>query len=175
MENSIYNIKYWDIMLRQNSETAKMISDIRWNFVKEINPKIVLDYGSGPGWFRCYAPKGIEVDTFDTAPWPQTGLRHDRYDLITFWDVIEHFKDLDKELKILLHHANVIALTVPIKPKRQDLSTWKHYKPNEHFQYFTDQSLDKILNDYGFQRIKYGNIECPPRTDITSYLYKRNA
>lgn len=162
-------------MIRQNSETSKIISDIRWDFVKEANPKIVLDYGSGPGWFRAFAPKGIEVDTFDKAPWPQTGILHNRYDLVTFWDVIEHFQDLDKELKPLLKWSSMIALTVPIKPEGQDLKTWKHYKPGEHFQYFSHESLNKIFNGYNFSRVKFNNVECPPRTDIFSYLFKRNA
>ena len=96
-----YNKTYWNLMLKQNTKTAKLISDVRWKFVESIKPKIVLDYGAGPCFLSKYAPEGIIVDTFDIGNFPikYTGIRHKEYDLTFFCDVLEHIPDfrvLDK-------------------------------------------------------------------------------
>lgn len=170
-----YDINYWDLMLKQNSSTAEMISKIRWDFVNKINPRIVLDYGSGPGWFRAFRPPGVEVDTFDIAPWPQTGINHDAYDLITFWDVIEHFEDLDKQLLSKLEMTRFVAGTTPILPEGQDIKRWKHFKPGEHYQYFTEKGLIDYFIKNGFQLLKTGYPENPPRVNIISFLFKKTS
>jgi hypothetical protein len=48
MDKSIYDINYWNKMIRQNSTSAELISRIRWDFVSMVKPKIVLDYGCFP-------------------------------------------------------------------------------------------------------------------------------
>jgi len=128
-----YDLNYWEKMLRQNSSTAETICRIRWNFVREIRPKIVLDFGSGPGWFRAFRPSYVEeMDTYDIAPWPQTGIQHERYELITFWDSLEHVKFLNS-LDDIFSKTKYIALSLPVRPKGIKLTEWKHYKPGEHW------------------------------------------
>jgi len=166
-----YDLRYWDKMIRQNSTTAEAIAKVRWNFVNSINAKNVLDYGCGPGWFRAFRPEGIRVDTYDIAPWPQTEITCEQYDLITFWDVFEHIENHDI-LKPLFKGADFIALAIPILPKDQDLIEWKHFKPGEHIHYFTEKGLKTYLSKYGFTLIKKGTPECPPRKDISSFLFK---
>jgi len=170
-----YNIDYWDKMIRQNSPTAKQISKVRWNFVRPAKAKRVLDFGSGPGFFRAFRPVGIEVDTFDINPYPQTGILHEVYDLITFWDVMEHFEDLEEFFKkIDASGAKYVALTIPVMKEGLDLMSWKHYKPGEHFHYFSEEELIKVFKDKNFRVVRSGFPECPPREDILSVLLKKN-
>ena len=169
-----YDINYWNTMIRQNSSSAETISKIRWDFVSKIKPKIVLDYGNGPNWFSAFAPQDIEIDSYDIAPWPQTGINHNNYDLITMWDVIEHIPDL-KVLEPLLKSAKAVALATPVLPKGKDLKTWKHYKPDEHINLFTKETLQDYFRKFGFRLIKsgYPECDCGIRQDIFSALFKK--
>lgn len=168
----MYNLDYYEKMLRQNSMTAEKICSIRWDFVKEVNPKIVLDYGCGVGWFRAFRPEETEVDTYDIADYPQTGIQRDKYDLITFWDVLEHIPNFDR-IWNLLDNADYVAVTIPIKPEGVDLLKWKHFKPGEHLHYFTEENLELLFKYYGFILIKKGKPECPPRQDVVSFLFQK--
>jgi hypothetical protein len=159
-------------LLRLYSKSAYEICKIRWDFIREFKIKTILDYGSGVGWFRAYRPKNMIVDNYDIANYPQTGIKHKRYDLICFWDVLEHIPNF-KKLENLFQNTKHIACSVPIKPKDVKLKEWKHYKPNEHLHYFNIEFLDTFFETYGFQKVKDGYPECPPRVDIYSVVYKR--
>lgn len=169
-----YDIQYWHKMIRQNSGSAETINKIRWDFVSKIKPKTVLDFGAGPCFFSAFAPENIKIDTYDIAPWPQTGINHNYYDLITMWDVIEHIPDL-KTLEPFLKLTKAVALTTPILPKGKDVKTWKHYKPDEHVSLFTKQSLQEYFRNFGFRLIKsgYPECDCGIRQDIFSVLFKK--
>lgn len=168
----MYDLAYYEGMLRDYSKTAEDICKIRWNFVAEIRPRIVLDYGCGIGWFRAFRPDGVVVDSFDIADYPQTGIRRIDYDLICFWDVLEHLPNFEV-IADLLANANYVAVTVPIKPKNVALEKWKHFKPGEHLHYFTEKDLDSFFKEYNYKKLKRGYPECPPRQDILSALYER--
>jgi hypothetical protein len=170
---SLYDLDYYELMLRQNSGTAEKINKIRWDFVNLVDIKSVLDYGCGCGWFKAWKPVGIMVDTFDIGEYPQTGIVHNEYDLITLWDVLEHLPNFEV-LEELFFDTKYVAISVPIKPKKVKLETWKHYKPGEHLHYFTEEMLDTFFKTYGFRRIKKGQPECPPRQDIWDFLYEKN-
>ena len=167
----IYNLEYYEKMLREYSKTAEYICQLRWRLILELDDvSTVLDYGSGVGWFRAFRPSGICVDSYDIANYPQTGILRDWYDVICLWDVLEHVGNA-AHLNGLLKRCKYIALTVPIKPKNVKLSDWKHYKPGEHLHYFTPELLDLFFNK--FRRIKSGYFECPPREDILTAIYER--
>lgn len=168
----IYNLDYYENMLRMYSKSAEQISKIRWDFISEVNPSRVLDYGCGCGWFRAYRPDYIVVDTYDIGGYPQTGIILEKYDVVCFWDVLEHLDNFS-EIEEILCNTNYVAITVPIKPSNIKLEEWKHFKPGEHLHYFNKKMLDVFFKKYGFKRIKEGQPECPPRQDINSFLYKK--
>lgn len=171
----IYNLDYYEKMLRLNSSTAEKINAIRWEWVKEVNPKIVLDFGSGVGWFRAFRPDGVEVDTYDIGLYPQTGIRHAEYDLITLWDVLEHIKIL-QPLNGLLERARFVSGTAPLLRKGVLLHNWKHYKPGEHVRYFLQiDGITNMFQPFGFELVKTDRPECPPREDIVSFLYSKTS
>ena len=168
----IYDLNYFEILLRNNSGTAEKIAKIRWDFILEVHSKIVLDYGSGVGWFRAFRPKDVIVDSYDIANYPQTGILHDRYDIICFWDVFEHIPDFSEIVK-LLENTNYVAISLPIKTKKEiGWLEWKHFKQLEHLHYFDLELLDATLGYFHYKKIKCGQPECPPREDIFSLLYE---
>jgi len=166
-----YNLEYYENMLRNYSKTGETISKIRWEFINRLNPHNVLDYGCGVSWFRAYRPDGINVDTFDIGPYPQTGVSLKIYDVTCFWDVLEHIPDFSV-IEPILRISNNIAVSLPISPGEIDLN-WKHYKPGEHLHYFTHETLDVLFKRYGFNKLIDGTPECPPREDIWSFIYKK--
>lgn len=170
-----YDVNYYFNMLKMYSATSKKIADTRWEFIMSyFQPKTVLDYGSGVGFFKAFAPAGVEVDNVDVMPVPQTGITKDRYDLVCFWDVLEHFPTFHEPDKAIAM-TDRVALTVPVIPPGVDLYTWKHYKPGEHLHYFQPETMDAFFKSRGFKRVKWGMPECPPRQDIQSFIYERIA
>jgi len=168
-----YDADYYYNLLRIQTKYAQYIAECRWKFIAESNPKYVLDYGSGVGFFKAFAPPHIQVDTYDIAPYVQTGIRRDAYDVICLWDVLEHIPNIDESLRKLFENTKYVALTIPILPEHKNLKNWKHYKPGEHLHYFSDEDLDVLFDHYGFKRIRSGYPECPPREDVESILYER--
>ena len=166
----VYNINYFENLLRTYSATAQEINEIRWNWVNGCKAKTVLDYGCGCGWFRAYR-NGAHVDTYDVMDVPQTGITKDKYDLVCFWDVLEHIEDLT-QVKSLIEKSGYTAITVPIKPENVEMEKWKHYKPGEHVRYYTFEDMINWMGSCGKSLVKSGTPECPPRTDIYSFLFK---
>lgn len=165
-----YDLDYYENLLRQYSKTAREICEIRWTWVESIHPRTVLDYGCGVGWFRAYRPQGVEVDSYDIGPFPQTGISLKVYDLVCLYDVLEHIEDFSI-LEPVLRLANHVVTSLPIK--NGDLAEWRHFKPGEHLHYFTHETLEALFRRYGFELVKQGSPECPPRRDIESFLFKR--
>jgi hypothetical protein len=166
-----YDLNYLENLLRIQARTGQLIAEIRWDFIdcKKNNIKTILDYGSGVGFFRAFRPEGIEVDNYDVNPCaPQTGITKKTYDLVCLWDVLEH---LTAPLEF---DSKFITITVPIKPKDILLKDWYHFKPGEHLVYFSQEYLDLIFKNFGYQRIKLGQPECPPRKDVWSILYEKD-
>jgi len=172
-----YDCNYYYNLLRIQSSTAKLIADIRWDFIKEIEPKTVLDFGSGCGFFKAFAPPNVQVDTYDIMPIPTTGITRKEYDLVCLFDCIEHVKwdtNPDKKMNKVIQMGKHIFVTVPILPFEKKFSSWKHNKPGEHLWRFkTYDSVIHFFWERGFFLLKAGLPECPPREDITSFLFKK--
>ena len=171
-----YDLEYRDNLLRIHSKTAEEICKIRWDWVKDCEAKTILDYGCGVGWFRAFSPNGSQVDTYDIMPVIQTGITRDNYDLITFWDVLEHIVKLD-DIEFFLKRVKYAAISIPIIPKNVffNLKSWHHYKPGEHIHYFTERSIEQKFRSWGFGLVKKGTPECPPRKDVSNFLFKKEA
>ena len=175
----MYDLNYYENLLRIHSATAERISDIRWHFIEQgvylpagrgWRSKLrVLDYGSGVGWFRAWRPPWAEVWSYDIGLYPQTGIDMVPYDVTCFWDVLEHIRDF-QDIEPILMLSKKVACTVPIIPD-EGLSEWKHFKPGEHLHYFTKDSLVALFDKFGFSPMVENDCECPPRKDVTTFLF----
>ena len=177
-----YDKTYYDNLKKQHSGTAKIINEIRWNFVKEIPFEFVLDYGCGCGELSIYIPsdRKIVVDSYDIGflngeQYPQTGISRSNYDLIFFNDVIEHVDWGNRPDKNIINSFKItkyICVSIPVWKGIGDIKLWKHYKPGEHLTYFNEQEVIKFFKEKNMMLIKSGYPECPPRQDIFSAIFK---
>jgi hypothetical protein len=129
-------------------------------------PGSILDVGYGDGSFlkvcsniipECY---GYDISTY---PIPEgctqvESIIKEFYDVITFFDSLEHFEDIDfvQDLK-----CSSICISVPHCHYKSDewFENWKHRRPNEHLWHFDKQSLTAFMNRMGYTLISCSNVE----------------
>jgi ADP-heptose:LPS heptosyltransferase len=180
-KNILYDKEYYNNLKKQHKETAEKINKKRWDFVNCIPFKVVLDYGCGCGELSKFSPKEVIVDSYDIgklngSPYPQTGINHEKYDLIFFNDIIEHVdwkNNPDKDIEKILKKTKYVCISIPIWEYNGDIKQWKHYKPEEHLSYFNHKEINDFFYNMGFEEIKSDWNECPPREDILSIIYKK--
>ena len=183
MHKFLYDKNYYQKIKSNSEKYAKEINSARWNFVKEIDISVALDYGCANRNLEKYAPPGTIVDSYDIGtidekPFPQTGIIHDKYDIVFFNDVLEHIPDFCV-LDDVLARTKYVAVAIPLYSgsifSYDELSRWRHYKylTGEHLHYFTERSLILFFLVRGFNVVKMGRPEEFIRTDIRNFLFKK--
>lgn len=140
-------------------------------------PGRVLDVGCAAGYFlrvmqeegwevtglepsapiRAAAGELIGADNVRGGTLDDCDLEPASFDLITFWDVIEHIPDPVAALrsarrllapggKLLIETQNVDSLAARLLGKR-----WQHYKHAEHIYHFQPRTLAEVLRRAGFE------------------------
>lgn len=130
-------------------------------FVQDCHRPAVLDVGYGNGSFlkaigqNGLAAYGIEIHKADYGI-ADASYEDDRaYDLITFFDSLEHFPHFDDLRKL---RTRRIIVSYPQRPSWFPMRLdWKHYRPGEHLHYFSLKSLDLLFGN--FERVWCGNFE----------------
>jgi SAM-dependent methyltransferase len=137
------------------------MSELRWSFLQSwlslAAGSRILDVGYGNGAFlkRARAADmsifgidlhnedfGIPVVAFDT---PQD------YDLVCFFDSLEHFPDFAPVSRL---NARNVIVSIPNTPDFFPTTPrkWRHFKPGEHLHYFSHASLERLMRSLGFPR-----------------------
>lgn len=135
-------------------EMTLLMSYLRLGFVKSfVDGGKLLDVGYGNGSFLKLAAKnGFDVYGKDVHG-ADYGIREIElsahvWNLVTFFDSLEHFPDLISVREI---RAECIIVSTPYRPVSfpNDLS-WKHYRPGEHLHYFSENSLMTLFLNMNF-------------------------
>ncbi len=148
---------------------SKAMSALRWDFICATldlpSTSKILDVGYGNGAFLKHADAmgmnifGIDVHSEDFGI-PVVGFEHPlRYDLISFFDSLEHFADFSP---IFTLRARNIIVSLPLTPDflLKTPHRWRHFRPGEHIHYFSSRSLDVFMRRWGFsRRIAQGSPE----------------
>lgn len=131
----------------------------------------ILDVGYGFGHFLKLCNKfgfkthGLEVNKHDISEFAQEGDLEQYYDIITFFDSLEHFQSINfvKNLK-----CKYLLVSLPWCHYTSDewFNSWKHRKYGEHLWHFSDESLTNFLQENGYKVIKISNMEDCLRTPI---------
>lgn len=145
----------------------------------------VLDVGIGDGAFLRgiesfepvkMIPAGMDVNPVGIAylkerdqlvpdPWPRCA------DIVTFWDSLEHIRDPREHLKMTRAYAIV---SLPVFADALDAQGSKHFRPEEHFWYFTRMGFAQFAQQEGFEVVDVLATESAiGRESIETFVLKR--
>jgi len=133
-------------------------------------PDSILEVGYGKGYFLEAAAEIIpDVFGYDinNSPLPEKAQRAvimdgKHFDVICFWDALEHFDNLDFLSDL---DCNMVVVSLPWchydwleamdgEQKADDwFTTWKHRKPDEHLYHFSANALVETLENYGYELV----------------------
>ena len=169
----------------KGSNIANKLNGGRIKLTEKYTNGPILDIGIGSGEFieksklQVYGydinPYGIEWlnnNQIFIDPWeyPQSILS--LFDF-TFWDSLEHMQDPGKILKIIPTFC-YIFVSIPILNNIENVFNSKHYKPNEHFFYFTKDSFINYMFEYNFKFLEISDFEIQAgREDIYSFVFMK--
>lgn len=157
-DKSIYD-KSYEIKYKryEKTETGEEISKARFELVhRYVSTGRLLDYGCGVGSFikHCnyngMVAQGFDINPYGDYCYPEVLLS--QYDIVTFWDAIEHIENPVRLIKGL--NPQYVFLCTPstddFKGRKSDIVTWRHYYPGEHVHYFNERSLSALLETCGY-------------------------
>ena len=121
----------------------------------DINPKAVV-------WLK---DRRIWVDPYEHIPADIEG--------ITMWDTLEHIPK-PTELLEKLRSGMYAFVALPIFDDLTKVRFSKHYRPNEHYYYYTVGGLTKYLDDVGFDFVEICDKESlSGRENILAFAFKK--
>jgi len=140
--------------------------------------KNVLDVGCATGIFLEFLKekginaKGIDISSKMIEKGKKKGLNcettdlfslSEKFDLITLWDVIEHFinpKEVFKKVYQLLEKEEDIIIQTPCKGLISEnfKEEWRHYNPPQHIYLFNQNSLFYLLTLTKFMIVNWIRI-----------------
>lgn len=143
---------------------------------------LVLDVGIGDGAFLRAAEdelprlrlRGCDINPAAIRyleAHGQLGSIELTYDVVTFWDSLEHFRDP----RIPLRAAGRFALvSLPVFPDSSAALRSKHFRPDEHFWYFSPRGFVAFAEGQGFQVVDQLETEnYLGREGISTFILKR--
>lgn len=167
----------------ESTDIANKLNEGR-TALTEKHCKTLLDIGIGSGEF--IRSSSLKVFGFDINPcgidWlEERSLFVDPYmefpevDGVTFWDSLEHIPEPHTLLSIVPVGV-FIFVSLPIFTDLTWIRKSKHYKPNEHYYYFTSSGIISWLTDCGFQFIEMSDVETKAgRQDILTFVFQKIA
>lgn len=186
-DTTIYDKQYYEKYLSLfKSDMNNPLQEVRWNnILKYVNHGKLLDIGCGVGALFANKPNkfkvfGQEINPYCIDHCKKNGYNVDfiktgKFDVITMYDVLEHFPSLDIIEVIKKQMKGILVLSVPNFKKGLDVLAWKHYRPSEHVFGFSHDSIKAIC-----KKFKLNLIECNfdesklrlPEDNIATYIIK---
>lgn len=184
-ERSPYDQAYFDKYVGYAAtDRGREITRARVDMVRQHvgRPASLLDVGIGCGQFldACWhegwaASRGCDVNPAGLA-WLRERKALDApawhtYEVVTFWDSIEHIFDLDGALA---RAETWVFVAMPVFTDLGHVRRSRHFRPDEHFWYFTDAAFRAFMAGAGFDVVDSTEREVElGREDIRSYACRR--
>jgi hypothetical protein len=88
---------------------------------------------------------------------------------LSFWDVLEHIPNF----QTMFYNRKWIFVSVPIFNNAVHALNSKHFRPDEHYWYFTRSGLIVIMASLGYELVEENDEETRiGREDIGSFVFK---
>jgi len=183
--NQIYNKNYFNGDVYKNylkeEEYRRKLFKSKIELIKKYIPAegSVLDVGCGMGFFlmemkkRGYHVDGLEISEYaagiasekvDTriksGDLADISFKLKQFNIVTFWDVLEHIYDPVESLKrvlriikndgvLVIETLNTSSLTARLLKEK-----WPLYYPPYHIYYYNQSSMSRLLENTGFRIVK---------------------
>jgi hypothetical protein len=176
-----YDQDYFDNFAR-NAETdiGRALMRARVDFVERHYQGPLIDVGIGSGAFvelrRQQRPTlGYDVNKCGIDWLNDRNLLVDPYlvehDAMTMWDVLEHIPEFDW---LVCNVRQWLFLSLPIFRDAAHALASKHFKPAEHYWYFTRDGLVFAMKSCGFALVEQSTVETElGREDIGMFAFRR--
>jgi len=142
----------------------------------------IIDVGTGYG--QLVMDSNIRWFGYDVNPLTKNrlGKRFDEkwelYNNICFFDVLEHFKCPNTILNKIKPNA-MVFITIPVwnhdwSKFKNEIISWKHWRPNEHFLYTSTIGFITLMNNNGFDLIDNNQIETSlGRQEVHTFAFRK--
>jgi len=178
-----YGKEYYENYLDyDHSPIADELNHLRVKITEKYCKNPLLDIGIGSG--RFITSSSLKVYGYDINPYSIAWLQEreifiDPYKSVpnvdgwTFWDSLEHFRS-PTEILQLISPGNYLFISIPIFEDIKGVKESKHFKPGEHYYYFTSTGLIKFLKSLNFKYIEHNDLETKlGRQDITTFVFRK--
>lgn len=178
-----YGENYWQNYINmESSTTSNLLNNFRTKLTLNYAHSI-LDIGIGSGAFlkALDSPKaGYDVNPYGEKWLKDNSLWHNPYeesnskfDGFCFWDVLEHIENPSETLRLIPMHG-YIFVSLPIFTDIEKIHLSKHYKPDEHLQYFTTAGFIKFMSLSGFSVLEIRSDETQiGRDNIITFVARK--
>ena len=179
LQETPYDAAYFEKYVGyENSEIGLALNDARVALVNTYCPDgTLVDVGIGSGQFMrragCY---GFDINPTAIEMLNKDGLFIDPYtdavDCATFFDSLEHIKDIADILRNIKH---IVCVSIPIYSDLEHARNSKHFRPDEHCWYHLEDGFKRFMKAHGFDVVCQSTIESDlGREDISTYVFKRS-
>jgi hypothetical protein len=176
-----YGDAYWDRYIKMTATTmGRSLNAARRQLVRQhIGHDPVVDIGIGSGGFIEAVKKnakGYDVNPLAIRWLLDRGLWHDPYftdpENATCWDSLEHMK---RPEALVRRVQRFLFISIPIFDDEAHALRSKHFRPDEHFHYFTEAGLLLWLEKEGFSCREKNRMETElGREDIGTFVFERS-
>lgn len=188
-----YGRDYWTkYVAYAQTELGAALTRVRRDLVVKhlsgLDGKTIVDVGIGSGQFlqslRPFAAEyAVQLLGTDANPLAEAWLRKEQLwtdtippdaDAVTLWDVLEHFAE-PAEFLASVPRGGHIFTCLPVFAHMERIKESKHYRPNEHFWYFTAAGLIRLFADQGFELLEHNDAESRMgRESIETFVFRKN-
>lgn len=177
-----YGEQYWiEYIARSGTPMGAKLTSIRLALVRGyvLDEEQLVDVGCGSGLF--IQARGGNTWGYDINPFAVNWLRnHERYtnpyetttiQNVCLWDSFEHISDVSK---ILHRVSGYVFVSMPVYRCREHVIASKHFKPGEHYWYFTLHGINRFMrgNRFRCEESSWAETEAG-REDIASLVFRR--
>lgn len=179
-----YDVNYVDTRYNTYGDLGYKMAFLRLGFLigafDGSIPNSILDVGYGNGDFlkaaqnvipNCFGSDVSGYQVPDGVTYVED-IYKDKYDVVCFFDVLEHFEDI-YEIKKL--NTDFVLISVPQCHYVNDewFENWKHRRPDEHLWHFNESALVNFFYEIGYELVLSSNVEDTirkPTTELPNIL-----
>jgi len=164
-----YNVDYVTERYNTYGEKGQQMSYLRLGYLlgsikEDLNSILDIGYGNGDFLKVCSGKiKNCFGNDVSNYPLPEGSvfvddIFKDEYDLVCFFDSLEHFEQIDFVSKL---KTKYVCISLPWCHNKSDewFENWKHRREDEHLFHFNDKSLVNFMTEMGYELVNLSNVE----------------